>query len=477
MAFNKESSYQVIDKGGKGFIPIYQTEIERIAELVYRVRQAVVVMATFQTSHLQRDCHEMRRTNALKPFKMFSNQINNFLRGDFSGSEYVQKARDLVPVLKERAKQQWDTPKILDETIADLQKAGFFQMLQPKRWGGAETTPIESFEVTSILAEGDPSVAWVLGVIGIHHYHLAFFDDKAQEEVWGQNTQALISSPYAPGKARRVDGGFVLSGRWGFSSGSDHCDWTFLGGNIEGEENTGKAKISGMAQYCFLLPRKDYQIIPNWEVHGLKGTGSNDILVEEAFIPDHRALRWENVLNNDAPGLKQNTGLLYQLPFFQIFSRATQAPSALGALTGLVNAFIDFNAGKVSRHGMAISSNHAATLAVAQALSHVEEMKSQLYKNYARVIAELEGGPAVSIHERRQFRFQSSEIPARCTRLAAELFRLSGGHAIFSKYDFGRIYNDIIAIQSHQLNNYQHHANAWAGTLLGDEKIAQNYFA
>lgn len=408
---------------------------------------------------------------------MSTQQINDFLRGDFSSSEYVQKARALVPVLRERASRQWETPKILDETIADLQEAGFFQMLQPRRWGGAETTPIESFEVTSILAEGDPSVGWVLGVIGIHHYHLAFFDQRAQEEVWGQNTKTLISSPYAPGKARRVDGGYVLSGRWGFSSGSDHCDWTFLGGNIEGEENTARAKVSGMAQYCFLLPRSDYQVIPNWDVHGLRATGSNDILVEEAFIPEHRALRWENVLLNDAPGLELNQGLLYKVPFFQIFSRATQAPSALGALLGLVQTFLDFNKGKVSRHGQHISANQAATLAVAEAISHAEEMKSQVYKNYARVIWELEGGPALSMDERRQFRFQSSQISPRCARLAAELFRLSGGHAIYRKNDFGRLYNDIVAIQSHQLNNYQHHASVFAGVLLGDEKAAANYFA
>lgn len=408
---------------------------------------------------------------------MSSQQIHEFLQGDFSSSEYVQKARQLVPVLKERAKRQWATPKILDETMADLQAAGFFQMLQPKRWGGAETTPIESFEVASVLGEGDPSVSWVLGVLGIHHYHLAFFDDKAQEEVWGQNTQTLISSPYAPGKAQRVDGGYVLNGRWSFSSGSDHCAWTFLGGNIEGETSTGKTKISGMAQYCYLLPRSDYEIVPNWDVHGLRATGSHDIVVKDAFIPEHRALPWESVLNNDAPGLKYNDGLLYKVPFFQIFSRATQAPSALGALKGLVQTFIDFNTGKVSRHGLPISANQGATLAVAEALSHVEEMKSQVYKNYARVIRELQGGPAVSMDERRQFRFQSSQIPARCARLAAELFRISGGQAIYARNDFGRLFNDIMAIQSHQLNNYQHHASAWAGTLLGDEKIAANYFA
>ena len=409
---------------------------------------------------------------------MQTDLVNDFLRGDFSRSTYVRRARELVPVLKERAREQWKHPMVFKETIADLQECGFFQMLQPRRWGGGETTPIESFEVAAVLAEGDPSVAWVLGVVGIHSYHLAFFDDRAQEEVWGRDEKTLISSPYAPGKARRVQGGFVLDGRWSFSSGGDHCAWTFLGGNVEGEEASTLSRSIGMAQYCFLLPRADYEIVPNWNVHGLRATGSNDVIVKEAFIPEHRALAWDQVLTNTAPGLQKNDGALYRVPFFQIFSRATQAPSALGALRGMVQAFLDFNTGRVSRRGVGIAQNPQATLAVAEALSQVEEMKSQVYKNYARVIADVAGsGPEVPIEERRMFRFQSSQIPPRCARMANELYRICGGHAIYENQSFGRYLNDIMAIQTHQLNNYQIHANAWAGDLLGDPTAAQNYYA
>ena len=409
---------------------------------------------------------------------MQSDLVNDFLRGDFSGSRYVRQARELVPVLKDRAREQWKHPMVFKETIADLQRCGFFQMLQPKRWGGGETTPIESFEVAAVLAEGDPSVAWVLGVVGIHAYHLAFFDDRAQEEVWGEDTTTLISSPYAPGKATRVDGGYVLNGRWSFSSGSDHCAWTFLGGNIEGEEAARARAAAAPAQYCFLLPRSDYEIVPNWNVHGLRATGSNDLIVKDAFIPEHRALAWEHVLHNTAPGLARNNGSLYRVPFFQIFSRATQAPSALGALRGMVQAFIDFNQGRVSRRGVGIAQNPQATLAVAEALAHVEEMKTQVYKNYARVIADVESsGPAVPIEDRRMFRFQSAQIPPRCATMANDLYRICGGHAIYENLAFGRYLNDIMAIQTHQLNNYQLHANAWAGDLLGDATAAQNYYA
>ncbi len=403
---------------------------------------------------------------------MVSDQVNDFLRGDFSKSVYVQRARELVPVLKARQKKQWDHPRVLDETIADMQEAGFFQMWQPKRWGGGETTPIETFEVASILAEGEPSVGWVLGVVGVHSYHLGFFSEKAQEEVWGQNSKTLISSPYAPGKATRVDGGFILNGRWGFSSGGDHCDWTFLGGNLDGEP-----KSIGPAHYTFLLPRSDYEIVHNWNVTGLRSTGSNDVIVKDAFIPEHRALNWERIIDGTAPGLAKNTGLLFKIPFFQIFSRATQPPAALGALKGMVDAYLEFNAGKVSRHGIHIAQNPEATATVAGALSHIEEMKSQIYKNYGRLIRELEGGPVVPMADRRQFRFQAAQIGPRCAQFANDLFRTTGGHAIYEHHAFGRYLNDLMAIQTHQLCNYQLNAKAWVGPMLGDEEAARHYQA
>lgn len=401
--------------------------------------------------------------------------INDFLLGDFSRSVYVQRAKELVPKLRERAKRQWAEPKILDETIADMQDAGFFQMLQPKAWGGAETSPIESFEVAATLGEADPSVAWVLGVVGIHAFHLAMFDERAQEEVWGKNTKTLIGSPYAPGKAVRVEGGFRLTGRWSFSSGSDHCDWTLLGAVVEGESIPAGP---GVGSWVFLLPRKDYEIVSNWNVHGLRATGSNDIIVNDAFVPEYRTLKWEAVTGGTAPGMRTNTGLLFRLPFFQVFSRATTGPAALGALKGMVNTFIEYNSSRVSRReGTPTAMNPAATLIVAQCLTAIEEMKGRIYANYAALMADVEGRRTLSMDERRSFRFQSAQIPSRCAHLASDLYRITGGTAIYADQPFGRYLNDLMAIQTHGLNNYQPHANAWAGTLLGNSDAAKNYQA
>ncbi|UYP17908.1 acyl-CoA dehydrogenase [Rhodococcus sp. Z13] len=390
-------------------------------------------------------------------------QITPFLVGDFSSSLMVQRARDLVPTLKERAARQAQHDRILPETIDDLQRAGFFQMLQPRAFGGHELSPIESFEVTSILAEGDPSVGWVLGVVGIHHFHLGFFDERAQAEVWSSNPKTLVSSPYAPQIAKRVEGGFRLSGRWSFSSGSDYCDWALLGANIEGEPTPGPGPVGS---HVLLLPREDYEIVHNWDVSGLRATGSNDIIVEDAFVPDHRSLTWNEVHDRTAPGLALNTGLLFELPFFQVFSRATQAPTALGALKGMADALVDFIRAK-GRKGV----NPAVSLALAEAYSFVSEAKGRLYANYGAVIAEAAGGNKVSPERLEEFRFQSAYIPARAARYGTELYRVAGGTGIYNKHPFGRYLTDLMATQTHAINDFQGRSVDWIGPMLDGSGI------
>ncbi len=194
--------------------------------------------------------------------------------------ELLVKARALAPSLAQRAAETGQLRRIPDETIAAFQEAGLFRMLQPARWGGAEVDPRVFFDVQMTIAAACPSSAWVLGVVAVHNWQLALFAEAAQEEVWGTDPCTLISSSYATtGKVVRADGGYRISGRWSFSSGCDHCQWVFLGGFVPPE---GESKTPDMR--TFLLPRSDYRIDDNWHVAGLKGTGSKDIVVEDAFV-------------------------------------------------------------------------------------------------------------------------------------------------------------------------------------------------
>src|SRR5262245_33341804 len=230
----------------------------------------------------------------------------------------VQKARELAPVLAQRVPEADRLRRVPDATIAEFKEAGVFKMLQPSRWGGLEVDPKTFFEVQWTIAAACPSSAWVLGVVAVHNWQLALFDPKAQDEVWGEDSSTLISSSYAPtGKITRVEGGYRISGRWSFSSGCDHCQWVFLGGFVPPE---GDQKAPDMR--TFLVPRSDYKIDDNWHVAGLKGTGSKDIVVENAFVPEHRTHRLIDGYFRKSPGNATNTAPLFKLPFGQIFVRS-----------------------------------------------------------------------------------------------------------------------------------------------------------
>ena len=228
----------------------------------------------------------------------------------------IARAEAMIPVLRERAAAGEAGRKIPDATIADFKAAGFFDILKPKRWGGYEMEPNVFFKVQIAIAEGCMSSAWVLGVVGVHPLQMGLFPLKAQEDVWSKDTSVLVSSSYQPvGKVEKADGGFILSGQWSFSSGCQHCDWVFLGALIFPEDGQGPPEYR-----TFLVPRSDYQIIDTWHTYGLKATGSHDIKVDRAFVPEHRTHKAMDGYLCRNPGQEVNTGDLFKLPWAAIFT-------------------------------------------------------------------------------------------------------------------------------------------------------------
>ena len=239
----------------------------------------------------------------------------------------VQRAREMVPILAERATRAERERSIPAETIADFKQAGFFRILQPKRFGGYELDPRVFYDVQMTLAEGCMSTGWVFGVLGVHNWQMALFDLRAQQDVWGKDDSTIVCSTYMPkGQVKHVDGGYRFSGRWRFSSGVDHAQWIFLGGIVPANEGRG------MPDYrTFLLPRSDFEVIDNWHVMGLKGTGSKEIVVKDVFVPEYRTHRMMDAFTNTSPGNKDNPAPLYRLPFAQVFVRAVSSASIGGS--------------------------------------------------------------------------------------------------------------------------------------------------
>ena len=189
--------------------------------------------------------------------------------------------RDLLPTFRERADEAERLRVVPEASIKELEETGFFRLLQPKRFDGLEADPIDFYTAVRDIASACGSTGWVSSVVGVHPWQVALFADEAQQAVWGEDTSTRLSSSYAPtGKAVVAEGGYTLSGKWSFSSGCDHCTWVLLGGLVfNADGNVVDFKT-------FMVPRENYTIVDVWNVVGLRGTGSNDIVVEDVFIPE-----------------------------------------------------------------------------------------------------------------------------------------------------------------------------------------------
>lgn len=377
-----------------------------------------------------------------------------------SEDEIRARARALVPFLRDRAAEAQAARRLPVETIAAMQEAGLFRVLQPKRWGGYEMHPNVYYDVLMTLGEGDMSAAWCYGVIGCHPWQMALFDDRAQQDVWGEDPSTLVSSTYMiQGDARPVEGGFIFNGRWRFSSGCEHCGWVFLGGEV----GLGSGN---MDMRTFLLPRSDYEIVDTWQSFGLRGTGSHDIVVKDAFVPDYRTHSFMDGLMCNSPGNLVNTNPIYRMPFAQLFSRAVST-AAIGALQAMVDEFIRYGAKRVNVTGNKTSEDPYAQLALAEAVSAIDEMKLVLHRNIDVMYDQAVRGEFTAIEDRMRYRFQSSSVLERATNIAQRLFKAGGGAAVFDRLPFGRIYADLMTGKAHAANQADSIGRNWGGTMLG----------
>jgi 3-hydroxy-9,10-secoandrosta-1,3,5(10)-triene-9,17-dione monooxygenase len=388
-----------------------------------------------------------------------------------TGEELVARARALGPKLKARAAAAEAERRLPKETIADFQEAGLFRILQPRRWGGYELDPQIFFEVQLALSEADASSGWVYGIVACHNYQMALFDLQAQEEVWGRDTSTLIASSYQPvGKVERTEGGFYLSGRWSFSSGCDHCEWIFLGSLIP---PAGEGQPPEMR--TFLLPRRDYQIVDTWRTFGLKSTGSNDIVVDRAFVPDYRTHKATDGFLCTNPGQAVNSAPLYRLPWAQIFVRSIST-SSIGAARGALATYVEAARNRVSSNtGKATKSDPLALTALARTEGELDGMVALLHRNFDRMMAAVRAGRSIPVEERLLYVFESSAVARRCADMVDELIQFLGGRAIYSEHPLVRYWLDLNAARAHVANDPANAGGNLGAMLIGDQ--VQIFFA
>jgi 3-hydroxy-9,10-secoandrosta-1,3,5(10)-triene-9,17-dione monooxygenase len=324
-------------------------------------------------------------------------------------------------------------------------------MFLPKQWGGLECKPQQFLEDQIALAEADMSTAWIGGVISVHAFQVALMDHQAQEDVYKDDPNTLISSSYNPvgAKVEIVEGGFMLSGRWGWSSGSEHCTWALLGGIVQGE-----------GYRTFLIPRGDYRIEDTWFVMGLHGTGSNDVIIDQpVFVPDHRTHKqidgFNCVNNQDNP--------MYNMPWAQIFVRVVNN-SAIGALKTALKLFIESRTAGASTDPTKLSGDTETQTRVAQVRNIINELEAVMYQNFDAIEA-ADWKP--NLDARIFYRYQSSLVIEKSIKAIDTLFDVAGGRSVFLNHPLQNIWNDIHIARSHVANNPSAFARNLGSTMMG----------
>ncbi|MEV0674855.1 3-hydroxy-9,10-secoandrosta-1,3,5(10)-triene-9,17-dione monooxygenase oxygenase subunit [Mycobacterium sp. NPDC050441] len=355
---------------------------------------------------------------------------------------------ELLPLLRERAQKTEDLRAIPDESLSALENIGFFTLLQPEQWGGLQCDPTVYCEAVRRLASACGSTGWVAGVLAVHNWHLALFDQQAQEDVWGDDPSARVSSSYAPmGAAHAVDGGYLVSGSWQWSSGSAHATWAFVGGPVIKD---GRPVDFG----SFLIPRTDYQIDDVWNVVGLRGTGSNTVVVKDVFVPKHRFLSYKAMNDGTAGGYETNTAPVYKMPWGTIHPTTISAP-IVGMAYGAYDAHVEHQGKRVRAAfaGEKAKDDPFAKIRIAEAASDIDAAWRQLSGNVADEYALLVAGEEIPFELRARARRDQVRATGRAIASIDRLFEASGATALSNDAPVQRFWRDAHAGRVHAAND------------------------
>ncbi|MDG2277037.1 MAG: acyl-CoA dehydrogenase family protein [Pseudomonadales bacterium] len=360
-----------------------------------------------------------------------------------SRAELLAKAAALIPVLRERAQHCEELRRVPDETIADFEAAGFYKISQPLEYGGYELSPLTLFEVAMALSKGCPSSGWCLCLIGVHNWEMGLLDPQIAEDLWSLDSSARVSSSYAPfGQAVKVDGGYQVTGRWPWSSGCDHCTWVNVG--VRGQD---------LPPLSVLIPRSDYEIDDTWFVAGLKGTGSKDIVVDAAFVPEHRIHNSRLSFLMQDPGRAYFTAACYRYPFGVVFGYCL-ASVTQGIAEGALEVAEDMMRNKLHAYDGSKSSEDPFVLQrLANAKHRIELNRHAIVDAFSQMDAALADSGTLSIELRVELKWRLQRLAHDNAASVTDLMKAGGGAAMRLDNPLQRYFRDIHTATNHAFLN------------------------
>jgi len=390
------------------------------------------------------------------------------VRRDFSAVAYdeaMRRAREIVPILRERAQRAEDARMLIRDNEQLLHESGLFRFHQPKAFGGMELPFVAVVDIPAELARGCPSTAWNVGNVACHHWILGYYEPETQREVWDANPDALIASSIAlaAGRARKAEGGFIVNGRWPFSSAVDNSDWNMLAVTVHDDD--GKTPIDW--RLC-LVPKSDYEIIDTWYAMGMAATGSKDIAVRELFVPERRALALQLCRGGDEhPGAALNPGPLFRIPIVAASSHPL-APAALGAAEGAYQLFLESMAKRAGTYtGARVADFQAVQIKVARARCLIDSARDLLRRSAVDFQAAAERNEMPDLDTKLRFRAHSAFAVNQAREAVETLWSCYGAQGLYTRDPLQRHLRDVLAISQHFSFNFDIAGAAYGSLALG----------
>ena len=376
----------------------------------------------------------------------------------------IGRAEALVPTLCERAAVTEKLRRLPHETERDLHDAGLFRILQPKRIGGSELDYIALVDCADVLGRADASVAWNFANLASHHWMLAMFDPQAQDAVWSGDPDALIASSFIfpAGRARKVDGGYVLRGTWPFSSGVESSEWNMLASVVSSDD-----EAEGIEYRIFLLNRRDYRVKDIWNATGLRGTGSNEVDVNDAFVTKEMSVAVRDLTGGPTPGSSVNPNVLYTLPVFTLFPYVLSGVAS-GNAQACLDDYVEIARHRASTYNRAkLGDMQSTQIKIAEASAKIDAARLVMRSNSLLAMEEARRGHVPDMAGKTRYRRDGAFAVNLCTEAVSLLFAAGGARSLFMSGTLQRQFRDAHAINSHLAFNFDAAGTNYGRVALG----------
>lgn len=377
-------------------------------------------------------------------------------------AELRDAALRIAPLLAEHAAQSDSARQVAPASVEAMTAAGMWRILTPRTHGGWEAGLCAQIETLLVVAEADPAAGWVQMVLNAHAWLVGNFPTECQDEVFATGPDTRVPGTLAAqGRARKVEGGWRLDGRWQFASGVDHGDWLMIGAIADHLPQSSTRALH------VIVPKSDVVVDDTWYTLGLRGTGSKDVVAEDVFVPEHRSIPTALLSNGHSPYGERHATHLNRLPLLVCLS-----VQLAGAVIGIARGALEVHVARTSaRHdvytGGAKAAEAGIQMRIAEATTEITTAEL-LVRAAAERCDEVAGtGERLTMPERAELKWHAAYIVELCRRATERIFAHSGAHSIYDDSPLLGRFRDVNTACHHAIADLDTNAQMYGRTRLG----------